>query len=74
MDFLVHRMRKAAYKRLVKAYSPTLSMEFLDQTLAFDDMDHCVRFVESMNGVFAEGGESPLHLNTQESKRALAAD
>ncbi|CAM9541276.1 unnamed protein product [Discosporangium mesarthrocarpum] len=48
MDFLVQRFRRTAVKAMVKAYMPTLPVQFIQDQLAFVDEGEVVQFLASM--------------------------
>lgn len=52
MDFLVGRMRKAAWARMVKAYAPTLPLHFVQVALGFSDHEDAREFATRMGAVF----------------------
>lgn len=51
MDFLVARMRRAAWARIIKAYSPTLALSFVQTKLGFESNEEVREFVDAMGGV-----------------------
>ncbi|CAM9487674.1 unnamed protein product [Ascophyllum nodosum] len=60
MDFLVMRMRKHAFRTMVKAYSPTIPLAYIQEQLKFQDRLALLEFIErDVMGVIkaAEPGE-----------------
>jgi SAC3 family protein LENG8/THP3 len=53
MDFLVQRVRTQAYRVLVAAHRPTLSLEYLQQQLQFDSEPELRDFLRQQNVVYA---------------------
>jgi len=63
MDFLVQRMRIAAYQRMIKAYFPTLTTRYIKKTLSFHTEKECVDFIKSQGGVFtSRRGGGPFEM------------
>ncbi|XP_052268279.1 leukocyte receptor cluster member 8 homolog [Dreissena polymorpha] len=56
MDKFVGRIRKAALKAAVKAYRPTLPIDFIIPELGFSDRDECLEFLKEMNVTLLEEG------------------
>lgn len=52
MDFLVRRVRKNAYQRIIAAYRPTLSVEHFRTALAFQDLEETRRFLKEHGAIF----------------------
>ena len=52
MDFLVRRVRKIAYQRLVAAYRPSLSVEHFRECLSFQDLEETRRFLKENGALF----------------------
>lgn len=52
MDLFIERERVQAMIMMCKAYRPSLTMEFLANTLAFEEMEDCVNFFRSCNAVY----------------------
>mmetsp|Transcript_31442 Transcript_31442/g.83169 ORF Transcript_31442/g.83169 Transcript_31442/m.83169 type:complete len:305 (-) Transcript_31442:10-924(-) len=72
MDFLLTRQRCAAWRMMVKAYSPTLPLSFVQFTLAFSDESSCEEFVESVRGGLRPPEEGkPRLIDTHESRLCI---
>jgi len=68
MDFLVLRVRKSAWRRMVKAYSPHVPLDFVAHVLAFDDMEDARNFAVDQGAVVvARGGNSMASTTTTTS-------
>lgn len=52
MDFLVRRVRKNAFQRIIAAYRPSLSVEHFRRALAFEDLEETRRFLKESGAVF----------------------
>jgi hypothetical protein len=52
MDFLVRRVRKNAYQRIVAAYRPSLSVEHFRVSLSFQDLEETRRFLKENGAIF----------------------
>lgn len=52
MDFLVRRVREAAYERIIAAYRPTMSVEHFREALFFQDLEETRRFLQKSGAVF----------------------
>jgi SAC3 family protein LENG8/THP3 len=52
MDFLVRRVREAAYERIIAAYRPTMSVEHFREALFLQDLDETRRFLQKNGAVF----------------------
>lgn len=52
MDFLVRRVRDAAYERIIAAYRPTISVEYVREALVLQDLDEARRFLKKKGAVF----------------------
>ncbi|CAM9776628.1 unnamed protein product [Hapterophycus canaliculatus] len=46
MDYLVMRMRRQAFKTMVKAYLPTIPLSFIQEQLRFDTRESLLDFLE----------------------------
>jgi hypothetical protein len=60
MDFLVKRVRDAAYERIVRAYRPTISVEYFREALHFPDLEETRRFLRDAGAVFVRENGEPL--------------
>jgi hypothetical protein len=64
MDFLVRRIRKNAYERIVAAYRPTISVEHFRESLFFQDLEETRRFLRKNGAIFIqEQGGPPFWLD-----------
>ena len=54
MDFLVQRVRTAAYQRLVAAYRPHVSCEFVKDCLQLDDLEEARRFLKQQGAAYLQ--------------------
>lgn len=52
MDFLVRRVRKEAYGRMIAAYRPSLSVEKFRQALCFTDLEETRQFLKANGAKF----------------------
>ncbi|XP_060591986.1 leukocyte receptor cluster member 8 homolog isoform X2 [Ruditapes philippinarum] len=59
MDKFVGRVRKSALKAAIKAYRPTLPVEFIAPEIGFSDRSECLEFLKEMN-VTLSGDESKI--------------
>lgn len=72
MDFLVRRVRKAAYERIVASYRPTVGLERVREILAFADMEETRRFLKKSGVVWVkEHGGPPSWVDCKASWLAL---
>jgi SAC3/GANP family len=60
MDFLVKRVRQAAFERVLHAYVPVLGMEQVRQWLWFDDLEQTRRFCHQQGALFVQDDGGPL--------------
>ena len=58
MDFLVQRVRSAAYQRLVAAYRPHISCEFVKECLQMDDLEEARHFLKQQDAVYLQENSS----------------
>lgn len=54
MDFLVRRVRSAAYERIIAAYRPTLSVEHFREALFIQDLQETRQFLRKSGAVFIQ--------------------
>jgi hypothetical protein len=61
MDFLVQRVRNAAYDCIVAAYRPAVSVDFFRRQLHFgdDDQDDALQFLQQRRAVWVGDGGPP---------------
>lgn len=52
MDFLVRRVRKSAYHRIIASYRPSVSVEHFRRALSFQDLEETRRFLKQSGAVF----------------------
>lgn len=52
MDFLVRRVRKNAYERIIASYRPSLSVEHFREALSFQDLEETRRFLKENGAIF----------------------
>jgi hypothetical protein len=57
LDMCVDRIRVDALRKILKVYRPTISAEFIQQELAFEDMEQCLEFCRKCNIAVPEDGE-----------------
>lgn len=71
MDFLVRRVRKNAYQRIIAAYRPCVSVEHFREALSFHDLEEARRFLKKNAAIFIhELGAPPFWVDC---KATLAA-
>mmetsp|Transcript_11264 Transcript_11264/g.16458 ORF Transcript_11264/g.16458 Transcript_11264/m.16458 type:complete len:439 (-) Transcript_11264:2193-3509(-) len=69
MDFLVKRVRLAAYHRVISSYRPTVSTEFFREVLAFKELDETRRYLKNRKAVFLkEKGEPRFWIDCKSCK------
>ena len=72
MDFLVRRVRNAAFERIIAAYRPTISVEKFRELLVFSDLEETRRFLKKNGAVFVdEKGGPPFWVDCKASFAAL---
>mmetsp|Transcript_14054 Transcript_14054/g.21944 ORF Transcript_14054/g.21944 Transcript_14054/m.21944 type:complete len:469 (+) Transcript_14054:236-1642(+) len=59
MDFLLKRVRDGAYKRIVAAYRPTISVEHFREELCFADLEETRTFLKKSGAVFVNESSGP---------------
>ena len=74
MDFMVHRMRKAACCRIVRAYFPVVSIEFLTLELAFSSRSECKKFVKKLGAILTSESEDSGLIDTKKSLPHIMSD
>lgn len=52
MDFLVRRVRKNAYHRIIVSYRPSVSVEHFREALSFQDLEETRRFLKENGAIF----------------------
>jgi SAC3 family protein LENG8/THP3 len=52
MDFLVRRVRKSAYQRIIASYRPSLSVEHFREALSFRDLEETRQFLKEHGALF----------------------
>lgn len=52
MDFLVRRVRKNAYHRIIVSYRPSVSVEHFREALSFQDLEETRRFLKEHGAIF----------------------
>ena len=58
MDFLVNRVRKAAYLRAIASYRPNIGTEQFREWLRFDDLEQTRQFLKQQGAVFLQVSDS----------------
>jgi len=72
MDFLVKRVRDAAYERIVASYRPSIGIEQFRTSLNFEDLDETKRFLKQSGAVFIkEKGEPRFWVDCKASKTRI---
>ena len=59
MDFLVRRVRIAAFERIVAAYRPTISVEHFREALVFQDLAETRIFLKQNGAIYVEDSGCP---------------
>lgn len=73
MDFLVRRVRDAAYERIIAAYRPTISVEYVREALVFQDLEEARRFLKKKGAVFvSELGGPPFWVDCKATFASFA--
>ena len=68
MDFLVRRVRKAAYERIIAAYRPTISIEHFREALCFQKLKESRKFLRKNGAIFvAEKAGPPILIDCKAS-------
>ena len=60
MDYLVKRVRENAYERIISAYRPTVSVEYIRDSLKLKDMEETRLFLRQRNASFVHEQGQPL--------------
>lgn len=69
MDFLVKRVRMGAYKCIIAAYRPTISVEYFRGALCLKDLEETREFLRQNGTIFVkENGEAPFWIDCKASK------
>ena len=72
MDFLVKRVRDAAYERIVAAYRPSIGVEQIRTSLSFEELKETKRFLKQNGAVFIkEKGEPRFWVDCKASKKSF---
>lgn len=59
MDFLVKRVRDAAYERIIAAYRPNVSVEQFRECLCFVDLEETRRFLRQKKAIYVDEKTGP---------------
>jgi hypothetical protein len=68
MDFLVKRVRKEAYDRIVAAYRPSMGIEFFRAALKFPNLEETREFLKLSGAVFLSDKESEFWIDCKASQ------
>lgn len=72
MDFLVRRVRKNAFERIIAAYRPSLSVEHFRVALSFDDLEETRRFLKENGAKFIhELGAPPFWVDCKATAQSI---
>jgi hypothetical protein len=72
MDFLVRRVRKNAYERIIAAYRPSLSVEHFREALSFEDLEVTRKFLKENGAKFIhELGAPPFWVDCKATSQAI---
>ncbi len=72
MDFLVRRVRKNAYHRIIASYRPSLSVEHFREALSFQDLEETRRFLKENDAIFIhELGAPPFWVDCKATSNAV---
>lgn len=70
MDMFVERQRKDAVKAMIKAYRPNLPIDFIQNELAFESSEDCVKFLTDLGVTLTADG---LKVKCAQSQGVLQA-
>lgn len=73
MDFLVRRVRKNAYRRIIASYRPSVSVEHFRESLSFQDLEETRRFLKENGAIFIhELGAPPFWVDCKATCNATS--
>ena len=67
MDFLLNRIRNAAFSRIVVAYRPAITVEYIQHALGFQDYEEARQFLKKNGAVFVEKNGLPISVDCKAS-------
>lgn len=73
LDLMLDNYRLQALQRMVRAYKPSLPLDFVVRTLAFDDRDAAAELLTKAGCVLAQSADGETELNTKDSVVDMAA-
>lgn len=71
MDFLLKRVRKEAYDRIVASYRPTIGVEYIRETLQFPSLEDTRIFLKKNGAIFVEDSASEFAIDCKASHGRL---
>jgi SAC3/GANP family len=71
MDFLVQRVRVAAYAAMMASYRPDVTVALIQQRLHFADGEEVKRFLRSQRAVWSSSTDAETTIDCQQSSMAL---
>jgi SAC3 family protein LENG8/THP3 len=72
MDFLVRRVRKDSFERIIASYRPSLSVEHFRLALSFEDLEETRQFLKENGAMFIhELGAPPFWVDCKATAQAI---
>jgi len=72
MDFLVRRVRKSAYERIIASYRPSLTVEHFREALAFEDFEETRQYLKENGAMFVhELGAPPFWVDCKATAQSI---